>query len=204
MVDFMRGEETQMAGLMKLYPELPLPIIAVVLSSHTKYISINVEKKITGSCTTISGQIFDAIKDYTSVGKSIISPDGTEDDDFFEPSVIEAAYDSTLHAGFLRTLMMPRFLEVLLKEPWHIRRQFIDATIVAEDLRAVNDFDLLNLPKKATFVLIGYKRRCKIFKYLLQKFYGITEVKEIFEKDEVDMLSIRGAVTIAEKAGYLK
>jgi len=204
MVDFMRGEETQMAGLLTLYPKLPLPITAVVLSSHTKYISINNEKKITGSCTTISGQTFEAIKERTFIGKSIASPDGKEDEDFFEPAVIDAAYDSTLNAGFLRTLMMPRFLEVLLKEPWYIRRQFIDATIVAEDLRALNDFDLLGLSKKATFVLIGYKRRCKIFKYLLQKYFGITEVKEIFEKDEVDMLSIRGAVTIAEKAGYLK
>lgn len=89
------------------------------------------------------------------MGKSIASPDGIVVDDFFEPSVSDVAYEAVLHAGFLRTLMMPRFMEVLLEEPWYIRRQFIDAA------------------------------------------------KVIFEKTEVDMLSIKGAVMIAKKAGYL-
>jgi 2-dehydro-3-deoxygalactonokinase len=206
MVDFMRGEETQMMGLLALYPEVALPLTAVTFSSHTKYFSINADRKIAGSLTTISGQIFEAIKERTFVGKSIASPSGDEaaNEDFFEPAVVEAAYDSVLNAGFLRTLMMPRFMEVLLKEPWYIRRQFIDAAIVAEDLRALNDFDLLGFPSKTSFVLIGYKRRCRIFKYLLQKFYGIKQVQEIIEKDQVDLLSIRGAIAIAEKAGYLE
>jgi 2-dehydro-3-deoxygalactonokinase len=205
MVDFMRGEETQLMGLLSLYPESPLPLTVVTFSSHTKYFSINANRKIAGSLTTISGQLFEAIKERTFVGKSIVGPDGDDDvyEDFFEPPVIEAAYDAVLHAGFLRTLMMPRFMEVLLNEPWYIRRLFIDATIVAEDLRAFNDFSLLGFPPDAGFVLIGYKRRCRIFKYLLQKFYGIKEVQEIVAEDQIDLLSIRGAVAIAAKAEYL-
>jgi len=203
-VDFMRGEETQLMGLLALYPELSLPLTVVTFSSHTKYFSIDTDKKVAGSLTTLSGQIFEAIKEHTFVGKSITGPDGIEDDEFFEPAVIDAAYDSVIHAGFLRTLMMPRFMEVLLKEPWHVRRQFIDAAIVTEDLRCLNDFDLLDFPKETNFVLVGYKRRCNIFKYLLEKFYGIKEIKEIVEKDRVDMLSIRGAIAVAEKAGYLR
>jgi 2-dehydro-3-deoxygalactonokinase len=204
-VDFMRGEETQLIGLLTLYPESPLPLTVVTFSSHTKYFSINVDRKIAGSLTTISGQLFEAIKERTFVGKSIAGP-GEDDnayEDFFEPAVIEVAYDAVLHAGFLRTLMMPRFMEVLLNEPWYIRRLFIDATIVAEDLRALNDFSLLGFPADTGFVLIGYKRRCRIFKYLLQKFYGIKEVQEIVAEEQIDLLSIRGAVAIAAKAGYL-
>jgi 2-dehydro-3-deoxygalactonokinase len=204
-VDFMRGEETQLIGLLELYPELPAPLTAVTFSSHTKYFSINADRKIAGSLTTISGQLFDAIKERTFVGKSIAAPDGDADcyDDFFEPEVVEVAYDSVFNAGFLRTLMMPRFMEVLLNEPWYIRRQFIDAAIAAEDLRTLHDFELLNFPLKSSFVLIGYKRRCDIFKYLIERYYGITDVKVIFEKTKVDMLSIKGAVTIAQKAGYV-
>jgi 2-dehydro-3-deoxygalactonokinase len=204
-VDFMRGEETQLIGLMELYPDLPLPLTAVTFSSHTKYFSINADRKIAGSSTTISGQIFEAIKERTFVGKSIANPDGNDDgnEDFFEPAVIEAAYESVQNAGFLRTLMMPRFMEVLLNEPWYIRRQFIDATIVAEDLRALHDFDLLGFPKDTAFMLIGYQRRCRICKYLLQKYFGSKDVREIVAKDQVDLLSIKGAMAIAAKAGYL-
>jgi 2-dehydro-3-deoxygalactonokinase len=206
MVDFMRGEETQLIGLLQLYPEMRLPLTVVTFSSHTKYFSINVDRKIAGSSTTISGQIFEAIKERTFVGKSIANPDGDDDgnEDFFEPAVIEAAYESVMNAGFLRTLMMPRFMEVLLNEPWYIRRQFIDATIVAEDLRAFHDFGLLGFPTDTAFMLIGYKRRCRIFKYLLQKYFGSKDVREIVAKDRIDLLSIRGAMAIAEKAGYLQ
>jgi 2-dehydro-3-deoxygalactonokinase len=205
MVDFMRGEETQLIGLLNLYPEVALPLTVVTFSSHTKYFSLNADRKIAGSSTTISGQIFEAIKERTFVGKSIANPDGNDDaeEDFFEPAVIEAAYDSVVKAGFLRTLMMPRFMEVLLNEPWYIRRQFIDATIVAEDMRALSDFNLLGFPENTGFVLIGYKRRCRIFKYLLQKYFGIKDVREIVAKDRIDLLSIRGAMAIAKKAGYL-
>jgi 2-dehydro-3-deoxygalactonokinase len=205
-VDFMRGEETQLIGLLTLYPELTLPLTVVTFSSHTKYFSLNTGRKIAGSLTTISGQIFEAIKERTFVGKSITGPDRNDDayEDYFEPAVIEAAYESVMNAGFLRTLMMPRFMEVLLNEPWYLRRQFIDATIVAEDLRALHDFDQLGFPADTAFMLIGYKRRCRIFKYLLQKYYGIKEVRKIVNKDQVDLLSIRGALAIAEKAGYLK
>ncbi|MGD9155526.1 MAG: 2-dehydro-3-deoxygalactonokinase [Bacillota bacterium] len=205
MVDFMRGEETQLMGLVTLYPELPLPFTAVTFSSHTKYFSINAAKQIVGSLTTISGQLFEAIKERTFVGKSIAGPDGDDEqyDDYFDPAVVEAAYDAVLHAGFLRALMMPRFMEVLLNDPWYIRRLFIDATIIAEDLRVLNDFNLLGFPEDINFVLVGYKQRCRIFKYLLQKYYGIKVVQEIVAKDQVDLLNIRGAVAIAAKAGYL-
>jgi hypothetical protein len=61
----------------------------------------------------------------------------------------------------------------------------------------------MGFPTDTNFVLIGYKRRCRIFKYLLQKFYGIKEARENVAKDQVDLLSIRGAMAIAAKAGYL-
>ncbi|NLJ80970.1 MAG: hypothetical protein GX335_08100 [Firmicutes bacterium] len=201
--DFMRGEETQMMGLLELYPTLSLPLTAVVLSSHTKYIGINQEKKIIGSSTTISGQIFEAIKERTFIGKSIQSPEGKKKEDFFETEVIEAAYHSVLNTGFLRTVMMPRFLEVLLQQPWFVRELFFDATIVAEDLLALNDFDLLGLSKKGPFVLIGHKRRCEVFAYLLKKFHGVSVIRQIHKEEEIDMLNIRGAAAIAAQAGYL-
>ena len=61
-MDFLRGEEAQIAGLLSLKPEIKLPTVVTVLSSHTKYIFINEEKKISGCLTTLSGQIYEAIK----------------------------------------------------------------------------------------------------------------------------------------------
>ena len=69
-LDFMRGEETQVAGLLAAR-RIALPVTVVILSSHTKFIPIDRERRILGSLTTLSGQIFEAVVQQTFIGKSI-------------------------------------------------------------------------------------------------------------------------------------
>ena len=201
-VDFMRGEETQIMGLLALPGIPPPPFTAVVLSSHTKYIPVTMEGKIAGSLTTLSGQVFEAIRQGTSIGKSVEAPEA--DSDALDIEVVESAYDAVVHAGFLRALLMPRFLEVLLGVPAPLRRLFLEAAIAAEDLQAFRDFPLLGFAPDVPFVLIGHPARCRLFRYLLGRYHGvIREIREISAIEEVDRLAILGGVAIARRAGYL-
>ena len=99
----------------KIGPTPTPPFTAVVLSSHTKYIPVTTDGKIAGSLTTLSGQVFEAIRQGTSIGKSVEAPDAESDE--LDIGIAESAYDAVVHAGFLRALLMPRFLEVLLGVP---------------------------------------------------------------------------------------
>jgi len=181
-IDFMRGEETQAVGLLSSYPDLNFPIIMAVLSSHTKYLYINSQKQIASSLTNLSGQVYEAIKKETSIGKSLISDDNLPPVDYFDLQVIESAYSSVKNAGFLRTLLMPRFMEVLLKNTWYERDLFLNAAISAEDLKVLNEFSLFKFSLLETnFVLVGH-----------------------LKKEEIDQLGINGAINIAQKAGYLE
>ncbi len=128
-IDFMRGEETQVAGLLYTYPKLKLPLTMIILSSHTKYVYINSRKQIAGSLTNLSGQVYNAIKKETSIGKSLMPNNDSVPPDYFDLKVIESAYNAIEHAGFLRTLLMPRFMEVLLKNNWYERDLFLNAAI---------------------------------------------------------------------------
>jgi 2-dehydro-3-deoxygalactonokinase len=201
-VDFMRGEETQVMGLLAL-PGLPdPPLTAVVLSSHTKYIPVTADRKIAGSVTTLSGQLFEAVCHGTSIGKSVEAPD--TDLEGIDTDVVDAAVDAVAHAGFLRTLLMPRFMEVLLRIPAPSRRLFIDAAIGAEDLQALRDFPLLGFAAGAPFVLVGHSARCRIFRDILSRHHGVTrEIGELSDPEQVDRLAILGAVAIAQRAGHL-
>lgn len=201
-VDFMRGEETQVVGLLAL-PGMPRPpLTAVVLSSHTKYVPVTADGKIAGSLTTLSGQLFEAVCQGTSIGKSVEAPDTVTQD--MDPEIVDAALDAVAHAGFLRSLLMPRFMEVLLGIPAASRRLFMDAAIGAEDLQALRDFPLLGFATDTPFVLVGQPARCRIFRYMLGRHYGATcEIREVSDPDEVDRLAILGAVTIARRAGHL-
>jgi 2-dehydro-3-deoxygalactonokinase len=77
-LDFMRGEETQIAGLLAR-GGCKLPVMVVILSSHTKFVPVDENGNITGSLTTMSGQMYDAILNNTFVGKSVEKRDNAEE-----------------------------------------------------------------------------------------------------------------------------
>ena len=203
MLDFMRGEESQIAGIFALH-DFQLPFTVVVLSSHTKFIPIDGEKNILGSLTTISGQVYEAIIKETFIGKSIRGDDGFEDEDYFDDDIVEAAYRWNQNSGFLRSLLMPRFLDVLLKTKWYERKLFVEAVIAAEDMKALDQFEALNFPVKTNFILVGSKRRCSIYEYMLKKKKRVArDIMKITDVGEIDFLSIKGVLYLAEKAGLL-
>jgi 2-dehydro-3-deoxygalactonokinase len=205
-VDFMRGEETQVAGLISRYQGLEYPVIMTTLTSHTKFTYINEDKKIAGSVTTLSGQVYEAIMGMTSIGKSMKRPPGLNGKEgYFNEELIDAAFHSVKNAGFLRTLMMPRFMEVLLETEWYERELFFSSAIACEDLRALNDFDLLGFKKESSFVLVGHEERSRLYGYLLKdKYRAVKHIQQISEEELIDRLAIDGAIAVAKKAGYLR
>ncbi|MFW6139703.1 MAG: 2-dehydro-3-deoxygalactonokinase, partial [Spirochaetota bacterium] len=202
-LDFMRGEETQTAGLLAGY-SIDLPVTVMVLSSHTKFISINRKEKILGSITTVSGQVYEAIIKNTFIGKSI-REDSEEPQEFFDGSIIDSSYRWVENSGFLRSLLMPRFLDTLLDTKWYQRKLFVESLIASEDMKSMNQFQPLGFPSDTNFILIGSGRRCAIYEYLLKNKVGINkDIVKITADDEVDMLGIRGAISIANLAGIMQ
>lgn len=203
-LDFMRGEETQMAGLLTEGSFLP-PLTAVVLSSHTKFISIDQGGAILGSVTTLSGQLYASILKETIIGKSVTEKDGKEPDFVLDPFVVDCAFDQVRCSGLVRSLLMPRFLDTLISTTASQRKLFYESSIAAEDLEALNSFEVMGFPRRTDFVLIGRKERCELYRYLLgRKFETPGQIRAITEKAEIDMLNIRGTIALAKKAGLLE
>jgi 2-dehydro-3-deoxygalactonokinase len=201
-LDFMRGEETQVAGLLAT-GALKLPGVVVVLSSHTKFIPIDTDGRILGSITTLSGQLYEAVLKETFVGKSVRSEDGFDDADYFNAEVVDLAHRCIESWGLLRGLMFPRFLDTLLHVPWYDRKLFAESLLAAEDMRAfaqVRDFMKVD---GVHLVLVGMRRRCSIYRHLLRELMGSAEVTCVTEESDIDQLSIRGILNIAERAGVL-
>lgn len=203
-LDFMRGEETQIAGLFSVHNLTP-PFTVIVLSSHTKFISIDKSKNILGCITTVSGQIYRAIIKETSIGKSVIGKDDDyNDENYLDKEIIDIAYKCVKNAGFLRSLLLPRFMDTLLKTKWYERRLFLEAAIVSEDMRVISQFESLKFPKFKKFILIGPKRRCQVYKHLLMEKIKTSEnVLIITDPEDIDLISIRGSFYLAKIAKLL-
>lgn len=202
-LDFMRGEETQIAGLLAS-SAMALPGVVVILSSHTKFIPVDETGRILGSVTTLSGQLYEAVLKETFVGKSVRNEDDFDDANYFNPEVVDIACGCLEKSGFLRGLMFPRFLDTLLHVRWYDRKLFTESLLAAEDMRALDQVrELMNI-SGARYTLVGMKRRCGIYKHLLEKKTGTAHsVISITDEAEIDQLSIRGVISIAEKAGVL-
>jgi len=99
-----------------------------------------------------------------------------------------------------------RFMDTLLQAPLRERRLLIESLIAAEDLCTLPSFERLVGQTNQSFVLIGRPQRCRVYEYLLQQIPGHSHcsVQCVTEPDEIDMLSVRGALVIAKKAGIIQ
>lgn len=200
LLDFMRGEETQVVGTLLKHPAEGLTV--VVLSSHTKFISVDRDGLIRGSVTTLSGQLYEAIKKETFIGKSI---EGDPDDvstEFWDEEIVANAAACVESAGFLRTLMMGRFFDVLMKTRWYERKLFVEASIAAEDMRALRHFETLGFDAGAPVILIGPEVRCRVYRSMMRSRLA-AEPSVISDPGEIDQLNIQGSLAILKEAGLV-
>lgn len=197
-VDFMRGEEVQCIGIMQSRT-LPYPCNIVALSSHTKVMYINQQAQIEASNTTISGQFYEAIVNSTNIGKSVIPVEGEEAGGYSDQELMEVAIDCVRHAGLGRTMLMPRFLQVLMKTNSHERQVFIDAAIAADDLNAFREMREQGYDANY-YLLYGHESRCKMYTYMLRREFGPElTVESIYDKEELDRLTVTGSIAVALK-----
>lgn len=195
-IDFMRGEEVQCIGIMQ-ERQLPYPCNLVALSSHTKIMYINAQQQIEASNTTISGQFYEAILHSTNIGNSIIPKEGETPGGYSDEELMDIAVDCVDHAGLGRTMLMPRFLQVLLKTNSHERQVFVDAAIAADDMKAF--CEMRNKGYDSNYYLLyGHESRCKLYTEMLRRKFGPQLIVEsIYEQQDLDYLTVRGSIAVA-------
>ncbi|SLM17854.1 conserved hypothetical protein [uncultured spirochete] len=209
-LDFMRGEETQMMGLISLYGG-GVPTTAVNLSSHTKYIAIDAKDRILGSITTLSGQVYESLATDSVIAKSIVPAprdDVVADSDLLRDSLEKASVfaAAAVHDhGLLRSFLMPRFMDTLMWTDWRVRKRFLEACIVADDLKVLDAFPEFGFKVGDRVFLIGLEERCRLFE---AQFRHTAQGKNakitvISNEEEIRKLAIHGALSIASKAGLL-
>lgn len=195
-IDFMRGEEVQCIGIMRGH-QLPYPCNLVALSSHTKIMHINSSRQIEASSTTISGQFYEAILHSTNIGKSLIPVEGETPGGYTDEELIAVAADCVRHAGLGRTMLMPRFLQVLLHTDSRERQLFIDAAIAADDMKAFHEMRSSGYDSDY-YLLYGHENRCKLYSYMLhQEFGSHLTIESVYRQEELDRLTVDGSIAVA-------
>lgn len=197
--DFMRGEETQVMGIIEQYH--PQGAFNVgIFSSHFKIIHVSDEGKIIQSMTTMSGQIFDSLLNHTVVGKSV---DVKNDTAVNMPlsEIIALAEDTVRSRGVNRALLCPRFMELFTDMTAMERLLYLDAVIGLEDLKAMREYYGDGIYQSKKYYFLGQKTRCQLFGEILKRAYPSAEVVILSNKDSNRQISVAGALQIINLSG---
>lgn len=195
-VDFMRGEEAQVMGVLTEAGRKG-PCTIVALSSHTKIMYIDEQNRIAASNTTLSGQLYEALCSATSIGKSLCPCEGEESGGYSCGALIDIAIDCVKNAGLSRTLLMPRFMQVLMRTNSEERRIFTDAALAADDMFAFREMRRWGMTGEK-YIFYGHAERCEMYEIILKKEFGSDVCTETIPgAEEQDRLTVHGNIAIA-------
>lgn len=194
-IDSMRGEETQTMGIIDLLPDLPLPTLITFLSSHTKYVRVGEQGQITGALTTMSGQIFDAIKHNTYLSRyipddSVIRLEEITQDDLWDGITGER------QMGFLRAIHMPRFMDVVLRASMERCYSYLQGTLIGSDLRSFSFFrEVMDIDFKS-LVFIGNNNRPGLYREVFKNVVDPNMPIYALDEENLEEAVARGSLRI--------
>ena len=186
--DLMRGEETEIAGLLSML-ELEMPAVFVHMGSHHKAIRVEEGNVIAGSSTALTGELLDAVRRHTVLSGSTLD---TLD---FEPNreMWRLGLELGLHEGFGRALFLVRAAEQL----WPLGR--VDATSMLLGALVGLDLQMLEAYRYRTATTVIYGKGA--FGPMLQECLGGDYGKVLLlDEDASEVAAARGAVSLYERA----
>ena len=173
--DFMRGEETEVVGLLSLESVEP-PILYVSSGSHSKFVGIDGRGRIDWSMTTLSGELLWALHSQTILSE-LVDPMGALDD----LEAVEQGARTEERDGFSRALFAARLLNRVRGVGPETCSAFVHGVIAGSDVRSLR-MALHARPDHPTRVVVaGGSALARAYRHLLSKEDWLTELEEIEE-----------------------
>jgi 2-dehydro-3-deoxygalactonokinase len=185
--DIMRGEETQLIGVLDLLPEADGPLSVILPGTHTKWVRID-NRKVISFTTAMSGELYALVLRHSIL--ALTAAHGERDDAAFTRGLTAAAADERGLAAELfgaRALVLDGLLE-----PASVP-DYVSGVIIADEVRH-------QLPRHANpgrIVLCGTTDLCRRYASALGQ-YGVQT--HILAEDT----TVRGLWTIAARAGLVQ
>jgi 2-dehydro-3-deoxygalactonokinase len=190
-MDFMRGEETQVFGAIELY-EIQVPATFMFLTSHTKLIDVDEKCRITRSFTTISGQMFDALRVHSLLASSL---PGNNPSSIHQEALLRGV-EQGLKVGILRAALMVRFMHILMQTSPEERFSFLEGMIIGSDIQAVrNGYPFM----RKRLVILGNRLRSEAYRLAFQAFLDRSTEYTGLEEASVERATLHGALQISER-----
>jgi 2-dehydro-3-deoxygalactonokinase len=130
-IDFMRGEETEVVGVLEL-GEVEPPFLYLSTGSHSKFVSLDPAGRIAWSLTTLSGELLWALHRETILA-GLVAPTGAVE----SFGAVERGAALAERSGLSRALFAARLLHRVEGESPERCADFLHGAVAAADLGAL-------------------------------------------------------------------
>lgn len=193
-MDIMRGEEVESIAILDSFPK-GRPYLLVLPGSHTKFVAVNAEGKMTGCLTTITGELLASITNDTviadAVGKQFVSPES------YDKEMMLKGFEASDKVGMGRSCFSARILNMFVEKDKMKLANFILGVALASDIQSTKTSKALNMDPDVTVIVSGKSPLRNAIVDIL-KYDGYFKNVEEYIPDSSLPLSAAGAYLIAD------
>jgi 2-dehydro-3-deoxygalactonokinase len=171
--DLMRGEETEVVGLLSLESVDP-PLLYVSTGSHTKFVAVDARERIEWSMTTLSGELLWALHRETILSE-LVDPAG----DIRDMDALEEGARVEESAGVNRALFTARLLNRIRGATPDTCSAFVHGILAGSDLRSLRTALQARSQSPTRVVVGGNSALARAYRHLLGKEDWVTTLDDI-------------------------
>ena len=198
-MDIMRGEETETLGIIESL-KIEGPAVLILPGSHSKFISLNKSRKITGCVTTLAGELLSVITHNTILANALNNSFAEK----INEELIIAGADYSRKVGLGRACFLVRIMDQFTGYTFDDKANFLLGAVLENDLYAVKNSSALKVDPKHPVIIGGSEILKRAFEILIKNddyFRGKLHV--IDDKSMQDMAGF-GSIAAAKARGLVK
>ena len=199
-LDMMRGEEVEAIAVVESLERNTKSVLLVLPGSHTKFVTINEQRQITGCLTTISGELLSVITNNTiladSVGHKFVQPET------YDKRMVLEGYRTAEETGLGRACFSGRILNQLINKSQRDVANFLLGAVLQGDVKAISGSRSLRREEGMQAVIAGREPLATALCDVLEE-SSLFETVMRFRSAGTISLSARGALLIARQANLI-
>ena len=195
-MDIMRGEETETIALWEVLRERG-PWLIVLPGSHTKFVSVDAQGRITGCLTSITGELVAAVTGHTIIADAVrgelLRPEN------YDRERLLLGFDAAERTGLGRACFSARILSQLGGEPPEKLANYVLGACLQSDVAAIRGSKALCVQDGTGVLVAGSGPLCRAVTDVLLHAGGFSRVRA-YDPGEGVPLSASGALSILKGA----
>lgn len=196
-MDIMRGEEVEVFGLMARM-NLESSAVFVLPGSHTKFVPVDADKRITGCVTTMAGELLTVLSKNTILASAV----GHDFSTTFVPEAFGQGVRFYRRLGLGRACFAVRILDQFTAYTVEEKRNCLLGIVLADDMQALRNSHILRQTASAPVVVSGHPVFQQGFQALLTDIYPERKIMVADAHLQQDLAGF-GAIVVAKMRGLL-